>query len=84
MARPSAKVRLGIETTSFRPHDSWAAGEEAAFTPMTRTKGLTAAVMRHAPAAPLPPPTGTTMTKRPGSSSSISRVAVATPSRARA
>jgi hypothetical protein len=46
---------------------------------MTRTSGRTVAATMHAPAAPLPPPIGTTIASIAGCSSRISSVPVPTP-----
>ena len=55
-----------MRSVTGRPsrHDRYAAGAAAAWTPITSTAGRMALAAMHAPAAPLPPPTGTTIASR--------------------
>ena len=61
------------------PPRAYAAGACSAWTPITSQPGETAFATTHVPAAPLPPPMGTTIASSRGSCSSASSVWVATP-----
>ncbi len=76
---PSAKVAISSSTSVRERHARYAAGAALDCTPITSIRGLTALATTQAPAAPLPPPTGTRIASSSGSRSSISSVAVPTP-----
>ena len=60
-------------------HERKAAGAASDWTPITSISGRIAFATTHAPAAPLPPPIGTTIASTSGRSSRISSVSVPTP-----
>ena len=79
VARPSAAVAIESSQTDRLCQERKAAGAASDWTPITAQPGLTAFATMQAPAAPLPPPIGTTIASRRGSCSTISSVCVPTP-----
>ena len=79
MARPSANVAVSSSTNERLCQERNAAGAASDWTPITSIPGRTAFATTHAPAAPLPPPTGTMIASTSGRSSRISSVSVPTP-----
>ena len=79
VARPSANVEGFVLDYARACHERKAAGAASDWTPITSISGRIAFATTHAPAAPLPPPIGTTITSTSGRSSTISSVSVPTP-----
>jgi hypothetical protein len=79
VASPSANVLVVSATSEPARQERYAAGAASDCTPITSIDGRTALATTQAAAAPLPPPTGTTITSTSGRASISSRVQVATP-----
>ena len=74
MASPSANVLVVSSTRVPACQERYAAGAASDCTPITSTDERTVLATTQAPAAPLPPPTGTTITSVSGWASRISTV----------